>query len=315
MFDNARENGFLFSKEQLNYSQTCQLSSFQQQHQQWEATSSSHSHCRLEMSKGRFPTSETSLSKRLRQPHSNWARRPTTKWAWCPTINGQGVPQQKGMASLKASSTLEEIWSKPSFPTDARSSGKVRPRRPLIGWLEQQDGKSCHGMSPSWATYSFSGKHLQSQVGPNGPFFQRLQNSLPWWRKNTTSPGVLDLIMHGVNTSYPLPSSLSMQPCFRNQEETKLAWETIQEYLEVGAIKEIPLHQAKHIIPWFVIKKGDKLRLITNCKELNNYLEPKPFRLENWPEIFPYLRKGMWAAKIDLKHAYFHLHTAEGLRP
>ena len=94
-----------------------------------------------------------------------------------------------------------------------------------------------------------------------------------------------------------------------------MAWETIQEYLEVGAIKEIPLHQAKHLIPWFVIKKGEKLRLITNCKELNNYLEPKPFSLENWPEIFHYLRKGMWAAKIDLKHAYFHLQLAERLKP
>ena len=48
-----------------------------------------------------------------------------------------------------------------------------------------------------------------------------------------------------------------------------MAWETIQEYLEVGALKEIPLHQAKHLIPWFVIKKGEKLRLITNCKEIN----------------------------------------------
>jgi hypothetical protein len=100
-----------------------------------------------------------------------------------------------------------------------------------------------------------------------------------------------------VAATYALPSSLSLHPCFRNQEETNLAWETIKEYLDVGAIKEIPLQQAKHLIPWFVIKKGEKLRLITNCKELNNYLEPKPFRLENWPEIVPYLRKGMWEAK------------------
>jgi transcriptional regulator of met regulon len=37
--------------------------------------------------------------------------------------------------------------------------------------------------------------------------------------------------------------------------------------------------------------------------------------LENWAEIFPVLRKGMWAAKIDLKHAYFHLGIAEELKP
>ena len=94
-----------------------------------------------------------------------------------------------------------------------------------------------------------------------------------------------------------------------------MAWETIQEYLEVGAIKEISMQEARHLIPWFVIKKGEKIRLITNCKEINQHLAPKPFRLENWAEIFPFLREGMWAAKIDLKHAYFHLKIADQLRP
>ena len=64
-----------------------------------------------------------------------------------------------------------------------------------------------------------------------------------------------------------------------------------------------------------MIEKVDKLRLITDCRELNQYFIPKPFKLENWGEIFPFLRKGMWAAKIDLKHAYFHLGIAEELKP
>ena len=38
-----------------------------------------------------------------------------------------------------------------------------------------------------------------------------------------------------------------------------MAWEKIQEYLDVGAIKEVPVHQAKHLIPWFVIKKSEKI--------------------------------------------------------
>jgi hypothetical protein len=138
---------------------------------------------------------------------------------------------------------------------------------------------------------------------------------MQWWQAQTTNPTVMQQIKQGVQATYPIPSSLSKHPCFRNLEETKMALETIREYLEVGAIKEIPLQEAKHLIPWFVIKKGEKLRLITNFKEINHYLEPKPFRLENWPEIFPHLRKGMWAAKIDLKHAYFHLSIADTLKP
>ena len=150
---------------------------------------------------------------------------------------------------------------------------------------------------------------------PQGPFYQRLLQNFPWWEQNTRNPEVLDLILNGVPATFSLPSSLSKVPCVRSREETNLALETLQEYLEVGAVKEINWHQAKHLIPWFVIQRGEKLRLITNCKEINQFLEPKPFRLENWSEIFPYLRKGMWAAKIDLKHAYFHLGIVEALNP
>jgi hypothetical protein len=158
---------------------------------------------------------------------------------------------------------------------------------------------------------------MSTTQGSQGPFCQRLQGNFPWWEKNTQNPEVLDLILNGVAATHQsnLPSSLLKVPCVRSQEETQMAWETIQEYLEVGAVKEIKMQEAKYLIPWFVIKKGEKLRLITNCKEINQYLEPKSFRLENWPEIFPHLRKGMWAAKIDLKHAYFHLSIADTLKP
>ena len=257
--------------------------------------------------------------------HINWARRPRqigqgvpdklgkasqANWAWRPTVNGQGVPEKQGMMSplgvQKTSPYLGTVWSGHSFPTGTQSVWEDRLWQPQTGSRTPANGNSIHGMSPSWATFSFSAQaKLQMrcqqdnvQGGPSAPFFQKAATEI------TMVAG----------TTYALPRSLSLHPCFRNQEETNLAWETIQEYLDVGAIKEIPLQQAKHLIPWFVIKKGEKLRLITNCKELNNYLEPKPFRLENWPEIFPYLRKGMWAAKIDLKHAYFHLQLADNLR-
>jgi hypothetical protein len=221
----------------------------------------------------------------------------------------------------KMSTSLGNNWQAHSFPTGQPQAWEPRLGKPQSGSEAAINGKHYHGMLPSWGTYSFSGKMPASKaynvqvVDPIGPFFQRLQARLPWWQEHSGNPQVLHLITHGVTAAWPLPSSLSMHPCIRNQTETQLALETIQEYLAVGAIKEIPLHQAKHLIPWFVIQKGEKLRLITNCKEINCYLEPQPFRLENWPEIFPYLRKGMWAAKVDLKHAYFHLQIAEHLKP
>ena len=158
------------------------------------------------------------------------------------------------------------------------------------------------------------GHVLQAQKCLRNPYFQRLRDRAQWWRQNTADPEVLRVIFQGVATPIPLPSKLSMAPCFRNSEETQWALETLEEYLTVGAIKEIPFLEAKHLIPWFVIKKGEKLRLITDCREINQFLPTKPFKLENWQEIFPSLRKGMWAAKIDLKHAYFHMGLADSLK-
>ena len=59
----------------------------------------------------------------------------------------------------------------------------------------------------------------------------------------------------------------------------------------------------------------DKHRLISDCRELNQFFCPKQFRLENLNQIWPYLRQGWWGAKVDLKDAYFHLRMSENLKP
>ena len=151
------------------------------------------------------------------------------------------------------------------------------------------------------ADESLDGIHhsLVIPTNPPQPFFQRLRDNLSWWVKAHATQEVLALIREGVPILHPIRGNLSTRPCVRSQEETNLAMETVQEYLEVGALREIHRSQAKHLIPWFVIQKGDKLRLITDCRELNRFLEPRPFKLEGLQEIFPTLRKDMWAAKVD----------------
>ena len=69
----------------------------------------------------------------------------------------------------------------------------------------------------------------------------------------------------------------------------------------------------------FDLKKpeGDsfKDRLICDCRKINQFSEPKPFRLDHLQNIFPYLRKGHWASKIDFKDAHFHLPLGQDLKP
>ena len=97
------------------------------------------------------------------------------------------------------------------------------------------------------------------------------------------------------------------------------AKEILLDYQSSGAVKLVDPYTTRFLVPWFVISKteGDKIkdRLICDCRKINQFLEPKPFRLDHLQNIFPYLRKGQWAAKIDLKDAYFHIPLGQDLRP
>ena len=46
---------------------------------------------------------------------------------------------------------------------------------------------------------------------------------------------------------------------------------------------------------------------------MNQFLQPKEFKLDHLNAIFPYLKKGWVAAKVDLKDAYFHLNLSSTL--
>ena len=88
--------------------------------------------------------------------------------------------------------------------------------------------------------------------------------------------------------------------------------------MEVGSVDKNPPGSTRHLVPWFVISKmengKEKLRLISDCRIINQFFQAKHFKLDHWKNIFPFLKKGMWAGKIDLKHAYFHLAMAHDLR-
>ena len=94
----------------------------------------------------------------------------------------------------------------------------------------------------------------------------------------------------------------------------------MEEYLQVGAVKQILDNSVtRHLVPWFIITKkegqGEKVRLIADCREINRFFSTKHFKLDHMQNIFPVLRPGMWGAKVDLKHAYFHISLEKSLRP
>ena len=98
----------------------------------------------------------------------------------------------------------------------------------------------------------------------------------------------------------------------KDQQDVNLALQVMEEYIQAKAAKEVPFQGTKYFIPSFVIQKVEptgkiKNRLISDCKWINQELNPARFKLDHWRDIFPQLQKGQWATKVDLKNGYFHL--------
>jgi len=154
------------------------------------------------------------------------------------------------------------------------------------------------------------GQHSNGVPKNPEPYFLRLRKALPWWEKHAPLSTV-KLIQEGVHPSFPLPDYLESKPQFKTAKEEAQAMEVLSEYMEVGAVIKNPPGPTRHLVPWFVISKQEngkeKLRLISDCRIINQFFQTNHFKLDHWKNIFPFLKKGMWAGKIDLKHAYFHL--------
>lgn len=150
------------------------------------------------------------------------------------------------------------------------------------------------------------------------PLFQRLRRCLPWWRK-WASPQVLSLVQTGIRPNWSSPPTLSLKRPFHCPQDLQAVQEILADYQCSGAVRRVSGENTHHLIPWFILSKSEgdtvKRRLISDCRELNQYLSTTKFRLDHLHNIFPYLRQGNWAGKIDLKDAYFHLGLHPDFRP
>lgn len=146
---------------------------------------------------------------------------------------------------------------------------------------------------------------------------KRLQLCLHWWKK-WASPKIVSLIKEGITPQWVNPPHLSVQA--RQGSNLEQAKTILAEYETCGAVKRVKPEGTLHFLPWFLISKpeeggGTKWRFISDCREINNLFQVEKFKLDHSQQIFTALQKGHWAAKIDLKDAYFHLAVHPSLRP
>ena len=153
----------------------------------------------------------------------------------------------------------------------------------------------------------------------------RLRLKLGWWRQHA-SRAVIDILMRGLLPKVHLPCISSASPSCAHPPhslEYKFALELVREYLDIGSLQSCLRDDITYLVPWFIVLKKDVLpdgqivdkgRFVVNLKRPNSFLQTKHFTLDHWGNVFPFLRRGQWGAKIDLKHAYFHIPLSENFQ-
>ena len=164
--------------------------------------------------------------------------------------------------------------------------------------------------------------------------FQRLRNCLTWWQRHGASSDLLETIRSGIQVSRAVQAALrGLHPTFIHKTPAEItgAEEVLTDYMRCGAVQVMPLPPGQpldafcrengidHLVPWFIITKQEptgqeKKRLIADCRQINKHLPCRTFKMEHWGHIFPFLLPGLWATKIDLKDAYFHLGLGDALQ-
>ncbi|KAJ4453893.1 putative Retrovirus-related Pol polyprotein from transposon opus [Paratrimastix pyriformis] len=168
------------------------------------------------------------------------------------------------------------------------------------------------GLDPQWDREQAK-LRLLAQHPPRGPLAGRLARHREEWLALRPPREVAQVVSEGFHIPFkgppPNPGAWSRDPYHLVGEE-KLGLEAVvQEYLGISALKTIQGGSDKGMrSPIFGRPKpGGKWRLILDLTALNHFIFCPSFKMEGWKTVRAVVEPMMWATKIDLKHAYFHI--------
>lgn len=130
---------------------------------------------------------------------------------------------------------------------------------------------------------------------------------MPEWEKLTTDNRVLSAIS-GYKipfTSVPPTRATLNEPTF-SSEVAKSCDQELIRLLNKGAINIVEKSTDQFLSSFFIrVKPSGGVRFILNLKELNKYLDPPHFKLEDWRTVVRLMLPNYFMASIDLEDAYF----------
>ena len=97
-----------------------------------------------------------------------------------------------------------------------------------------------------------------------------------------------------------------------NSVENSIIDQEITKLLQKQVIIEVLPHENQFISPIFLRqKKNGDYRLILNLKDLNTFIPYRHFKMETFENAISLIRKDMFMASLDIRHAYYSVRIAE----
>ena len=133
-------------------------------------------------------------------------------------------------------------------------------------------------------------------------------------------PTAVAIFTNGLDLSWkedPPPTSWTCPPSLVTiGRQRRIILSFIPRWLELGFVRELPSpppFQCHFSCMFSVPKDSESVRPIMDLSPLNRLLCKKHFKMEDLTRVSRCIHTGMWAVKLDLKDAYWHLLLATGI--
>ena len=135
------------------------------------------------------------------------------------------------------------------------------------------------------------------------------QLDLNAWKHIGASSTVLEWVKNGVPLEFkvkPLPCKL--HNVVQGHKQHEFVSKEVRDLLSNGAIQEVNEDQVYCCLPLKCVpKKRNKLRLVLDCRHLNNYIECPTFSQEGIDAVANQIETDDQLVSIDLKNGFHHV--------
>ena len=136
------------------------------------------------------------------------------------------------------------------------------------------------------------------------PLGGRLSHFHQQWKEFGVSETVVDWIKNGIYIESDSSQWKNYHQRKFSQKEKAWIKREIESMLEnqIIALSSSPVRNPINVVP----KKGsDEYRFILDLRKINNGINTDTFKMESIQKVMKFIRRGMWACKLDLKKVIF----------